>query len=1593
MPFIQRMVKPVYLKKHDKKSNRSLFEDFNEVNNYTMAGAVMQLANLCRHAEEIFGELNKECLTVNKRCRKASQRIQKLQIQADSLDHKAVKIPVSDLDVEQGIPYHLQYRSPNSIEEDLFTMDSRIPCVIHLHQKDGQDLNYLLRGVDAYSKSVARPKSLDPRLLMDEMDYEDPDAYSSRSPRNSSFFSTSSHVNNRVNKDQESSTVTPDQKMKIDSSSSNIDIIKVDTSGAKFERQANLRRSQRLSSTSQIRQRANASQRRQLRHKHKTLTGLPSEIVNSGVRPYSLHSDANNSYIEGGLSDESRSLINGHVVSPNQRNAEIQTDDVKVLPITPSQRRMKQKTIKSHHASPASSHGSTEFLESPTAVPCPIVPKMKQSSTPINGVHDRDLIRPNSLDVKNEDTSTDEGRHTGESNPPTPVRNATPQELSASPQLQGLSPITSNVTNDMKPSDIAMRMNGARLQQGEDRASSGFWSGTESNQHSSTSDITAAQSAVITNALNNMVKQKKGGTSPIYSNSLGKVSPIVDNRPWITSSSNSLSTMSINSKLSTLEDDRYQSTASSVISVTLNRSSNNNSTLSLNSSASDSGTAISAAAMLKKSRKGRINGSSGAYNFMNYEADPLENETEISRTVKNRRSTRSMKHRGIKKRMGGDDTISMSSMADSSPQNTDPDAHSVHSAGGLTNDTTSLCESMFSVEQDGYINSANHESGNTKSQSPNSTISDSTIAATPIAQQSVEVKVTSPIEQQKAQAFFGDEFKHAIESRNNYNSYNRAVNSNHSTPKSLLSPRGKSASVKTPKHVESPALNFQTELNKRLSLRQTSDSKSPNKKGKMKTPPPPPKRASSLSNSASPSPSLSHRSIPEKEISPLVSNISPGDKLTPKAYPAPETPLMSPEVFYMETPPPPPPVDVFPDPPTPDELPDISSEVAMIEKKRSLKAQRKKSKSPPPTKPQRTASQRSTSPPSMSPPPPPPVQVAPKSPEALSISPKPETSPKNVTAAAPYMSIAEQAAAMGNKFSLKKKTIREKQANIDPSPVKPKVEDKPKLTKQAAVESSNPVPKLPEAKEQAKLDTKVDEHAQIATTASAEKVPPPTAPKSTSIKVTAPVVAEKTNLEPEQLSESVKTEDNKSPVIKDNSAVKIPPPTAPKSTSIKPTNKTPPKVSPKPTSPAESSFENKRTREQSPSYRASVARAAFFSSVSPPAPKTETKPKKVPLVEPTAETTENKPDEIPITHESKESTENQKPDTNKPEDVTDNQTETTEKQTVLKVDKNEIEVDKALSTTDDSEKQTSIPEPIDEATAQTPDSVDWLEKIEEFSGPNRAPSSPSPEVPAEQDSAAARLGLNTESAKQSPKFSTYENLMSAIHKSKRETLSGKSIGASPPSSPGTNNEAFSYKTSSTNGNKSPGNTLERKRNSRLSSNGHRNGISRKSNGGTSRDDFKALLLQNACRGTSGSQMTATEKLLRNKPSASALLTRQRPASVNDILDSKPSENEDDADSENTRPVFTLSDIRSAITSGSSTTGRQGRPNRRGNRTVDAGARNYATMSVVYGKKHPPPSMSSKYNTRSRTPTRPMMAISEDSETEKSPEQIHKMTER
>lgn len=797
--------------------------------------------------------------------------------------------------------------------------------------------------------------------------------------------------------------------------------------------------------------------------------------------------------------------------------------------------------------------------------------------------------------------------------------------------------------------------------------------------------------------------------------------------------------------------DRFDSPASSVISVTINRS-HHASNGSLTSG--DGGRAISAAAMVKKTRKSRLNGIGGEYNFMNYECDPLETETVETRVVKSRRSTRSMKRN--KKHLGADDTISLSSMADTSPRHTEAETMSVHSGGRIAADATSHSGSTYSGEHDERSSPLRSEKS-TKGSKPHTPVGDTPDSVFP-----------SQDNEQK-QSHDGT-----------YDSYHRAIKSNHATPKSLTS-RQKAASVKVLK--SQPAIDFQSELNRRLSVRPVADKNL--KKSKRGAPPPPPKRASSLSSSTCPSPSLSLRSecLPSRNFN----TPSPKHAMSVEEYyrttPPPKTPTMTPATTPSPSKKSNSPVMVAPNSLS------ISPATAPLSRKAIVPIVTHSKKASPGVK---NVAQINNFYQNTPPPPPPMDQLPPPPPELLTPidevlppvpvvaeKPKTPTSPKTPSElTSPIQSIAMQAAMLGNRMSQKKKrngstdqedvvygvgTSQNINQSKDPAQHS-KINQSQKVESDSSVQTTSPkriVTATNETSSNSLSSEIIRQKSKLKSRPSGFKLPTtPTeensSPKSPEIKSTSVPTSPSDNLVKKSPPPS-----NKSPppvAIKGFSMPKkTPPPTSSKPTfSSKPAVSTkPPLVKSKPV--VKDDFESHRAREKSPSYRASLARAAFFANISSTQSETS---------KPTSMTDSDKPAKIPLvtTSLTETSTQSELNDQGAQPIATDpveslSSSKKEDGQAGPNDSKNEVSIPENSET---SQNPIKAPEPatdpakIPATTIVNHESNELeeysnalMDELEDLSPPIKETTS-SP--------------LSTSKSTTSPRYSNYNNLMAAIHK-------------------------------------------------------------------------------------------------------------------------------------------------------------------------------------------------------------------------------------
>ncbi|XP_068794579.1 NHS-like protein 1 isoform X5 [Struthio camelus] len=123
-----------------------LFSALEQVSSYALVSLLMQLSDLSRCAGDIFGGILSEADSLCHRNARLQRRLGALEALLARLDHRKVKIPVSNLDEESRWTVH--YTAPWHQQENVFLPSSRPPCVEDLHRQAKLNLKSVLRECD-----------------------------------------------------------------------------------------------------------------------------------------------------------------------------------------------------------------------------------------------------------------------------------------------------------------------------------------------------------------------------------------------------------------------------------------------------------------------------------------------------------------------------------------------------------------------------------------------------------------------------------------------------------------------------------------------------------------------------------------------------------------------------------------------------------------------------------------------------------------------------------------------------------------------------------------------------------------------------------------------------------------------------------------------------------------------------------------------------------------------------------------------------------------------------------------------------------------------------------------------------------------------------------------------------------------------------------------------------------------------------------------------------------------------------------------------------------------------------------------------------
>ncbi|XP_030709208.1 NHS-like protein 1 isoform X1 [Globicephala melas] len=148
MPFHQRTVEPARLRQPEAAgaAGAPLFRSLEQVSSHALVCLLEQLADLSRCAGDIFGELEGQAAALGRRTAALYRRLDALHAATARLDHRRVKIPVSNLDEESRWTVH--YTAPWHQQENVFLPTTRPPCVEDLHRQAKLNLKSVLRECD-----------------------------------------------------------------------------------------------------------------------------------------------------------------------------------------------------------------------------------------------------------------------------------------------------------------------------------------------------------------------------------------------------------------------------------------------------------------------------------------------------------------------------------------------------------------------------------------------------------------------------------------------------------------------------------------------------------------------------------------------------------------------------------------------------------------------------------------------------------------------------------------------------------------------------------------------------------------------------------------------------------------------------------------------------------------------------------------------------------------------------------------------------------------------------------------------------------------------------------------------------------------------------------------------------------------------------------------------------------------------------------------------------------------------------------------------------------------------------------------------------
>ncbi|XP_043276497.1 wiskott-Aldrich syndrome protein family member 3 isoform X2 [Venturia canescens] len=129
MPLPKRLVEPVHVARGTIPEAFPLPSELEAATNGTLANTIRQLSSLSRHAEDLFGELAREAVTLSDRANSLQARIDRLAVKVTQLDSNVEEVSLQDIHMRKA------FKSSVIFDQQVVSRDTMPTAMLETYQQ------------------------------------------------------------------------------------------------------------------------------------------------------------------------------------------------------------------------------------------------------------------------------------------------------------------------------------------------------------------------------------------------------------------------------------------------------------------------------------------------------------------------------------------------------------------------------------------------------------------------------------------------------------------------------------------------------------------------------------------------------------------------------------------------------------------------------------------------------------------------------------------------------------------------------------------------------------------------------------------------------------------------------------------------------------------------------------------------------------------------------------------------------------------------------------------------------------------------------------------------------------------------------------------------------------------------------------------------------------------------------------------------------------------------------------------------------------------------------------------------------------------